>query len=464
MLPFFKPFMEDPAAFARQPQDIFDYWSRPLDASDLIEEDFNCDNVRHAKHHSKMQVSFTLATSLADKGDFPVSVETSTAIWHLAINTEMQIQSVTINNKTIAPERYALLQQDIDNAIEAFTRDLLDYVCEEVGRQLGGTGDAMAVLQALGSKLRAITATPMVCHQKLLYLTPVSLTDSYKPDANRRPARQDFTRRVTRKENGKWIKGNTRLRFYTIDTTPLLAHAHRQDKEILGLRFDTEQGKLLPMHQNPLRFDSSLSAIENLAIDDKRFAFWVQEGGIEQALDVHGRHLRSLYRRRGDGIRSLRQFGGTYPAHQHQNYHRSKVNQYLKHERNELIARIEQHLLQWTPMHEAVSELCGRLQCDLAIEESTGEPFNHKEYHTRWASLIDHYHPSLVDWIALVNVWRPNRDNLIDGLTRMHQTGSSVIGWLEAFKGELELANQRDIKRSHKQLSLKERLQAVSSL
>ncbi len=103
--------------------------------------------------------------------------------------------------------------------------------------------------------------------------------------------------------------------FYPLSVDSRYHQAHKQEKEMFKLCFDTHTQKLVSMYDKD--FQNSDEARENIFISQETVACWKEAGGLDRALELHNDYMHRLikYRHiRKSNKYDVRKYPGTQAA------------------------------------------------------------------------------------------------------------------------------------------------------
>ncbi|MFV7771706.1 hypothetical protein [Shewanella marisflavi] len=321
MMPIYK--VENPEQHAMSPIKLLDLWQRPLDASDVFEEDFNCSKVRVADHYAKVEADyqFKLEVSAIDADSYTAShdvvVHTDNGLSAFRINyVGAEVLALKLDGKTVPTHTEQLLIEDgLLAEIQQYNAEALRLFCEQMADAgLTSTADqAQAVVAASVAEQFGAVRT---IKRDVRHLRPTTLFAGYNDFARSAKPAIHFTRRVTKMNKGKAERGNTRMTFYPVQVDSRLHLAHQQQTKMLVPDFNSHSEAFIGTHDADLLANSA-EALENILLSQKGIAQWKIMGGLKKALEIHDDHMQALIQKRhlrGYKPSHVRAYAGTHVA------------------------------------------------------------------------------------------------------------------------------------------------------
>jgi 3'-phosphoadenosine 5'-phosphosulfate sulfotransferase (PAPS reductase)/FAD synthetase len=302
MMPIYKH--EDPVAFARHPDSLFDLWRRPVDGSDIYEADQNCSTVRMADHNTpvKAKVHFHARVVECD-GEVQVHCE------------DIAYLDVTFAGRKPKPQTLALLMENgLRAEAERRFTELLDKGLQQIGASCT-TVDGQR--RFLSNWVERAFSTPYMLTLQVPHMKVLSLFGGYQEKPRKAEKPLHFTRRVTKVSKGKISRHNTRLLFYSVNNTSALHQAHVAKVPMLSMDFAHHTMRRIKTEEAGASMSDLFDVMENIDLSDRDFAQWKLMGGIESALAEHDEYLVTLIKKRhlrGYTYRDVRNYGGTHVA------------------------------------------------------------------------------------------------------------------------------------------------------
>lgn len=266
MVPVLKT--EDAASFAKDPINLLELWSRPLDISDLYDADRNCSITQEAKHNQ------------------PVKVEFKSSVAGLEVS-DIQITKISVNGKTIAKRLYKYICDD----------DVLQMIKDKS-------------LEAHPSKLEQGVLTSHL-NLKLPYMGEQVLQGGLREAPISVAKSHNFTKRVTHIEKGRFIRKTTRLTFYKLDNEPNLYKKFYRHHSVQVPNFSYDSIKHIQTH------DLDRDVADNIAINFTQLNDWIESGLLDEALEERKNYYKTkIAKRHQPHMKRMpfRSYGGTHVA------------------------------------------------------------------------------------------------------------------------------------------------------
>lgn len=277
---------------ALNPFNLMDFWTRPVDHTDVFDEDFNCSVSRHADTYANIEASVRYNYSISKiNNECIVDYKTPEIAY---IKLDGKVLNGLAKNKLLTKGFYREIESNFYSRFDAVRTE----------------NDDATVIEGIMNK---VFSQPVKVSNSVPYLQSQSLFCGYSAKSKAAEPAKNFTRRTTKVKKGKFVRGNTRLRFYSNQLNSRLHNAHAQNKTLLLPNYETHTQKFIGAHDKT-HFTGD---IENLQIDDAALTNWIELGGIKEALQLHDndiietikkRHLRK-YR-----PHHVRRYKGTRPA------------------------------------------------------------------------------------------------------------------------------------------------------
>lgn len=321
MMPIYK--VEDPEQHAMSPIKLLDLWQRPLGASDIFEEDFNCSKVRVADHYAKVEADYLVKLEVS-----AIDTDSYTASHDVVVHTDIGVRAFQINyvgadvlalklgGKTVPTHTEKLLIDDgLLAEIQQYNADALRLFCEQMADDgLTGTADqAQAVVEAAIAEQFGAVRT---MKRDVRHLRSTTLFAGYNDFARSAKPAIHFTRRITKMNKGKAERGNTRMTFYPVQLDSRLHLAHQQQTKMLVPDFNSHSEAFIGTHDAELLANGA-EALENILLSPKGIARWKIMGGLKKALEIHDDHMHALIQKRhlrGYKASHVRAYAGTHVA------------------------------------------------------------------------------------------------------------------------------------------------------
>lgn len=294
---------EDPALFAKAPDDLYALWQRPNDSSDVMEEDRNCTLERVAKHE---------AVFAADV-HFDVEVTRQASAIKVHCNG-VQVKNAKMGDKALKPGALAsLMSQGVKDEIDALYTRLVERMDDEIDAQ-----DDDARFAALKKQVSSLFSKPLPLRRRIPHLRELALDGGFQASGRKVKKKINFTKRVGKMgKNGKMEKRNTRLAFYSPQNTSSLYDAHVGNLSVLVPDFSGNLQKYIRVNDMSEQENDYFGAVENLDIDREAYREWEAMGGVQAAIAEHDDFLRTRIKKRhvrGYRAKDLRAYGGTHVA------------------------------------------------------------------------------------------------------------------------------------------------------
>lgn len=310
---------EDPKEFAQNPFDLLTLWQRPLDISDINDEDRNCSIVRRATHLASLEINYQhdvkAVLCALEKSDIVVELQGKSTGIKLSVGSP-EITGAKLEGKALKAASIQVLTkggvlESLNSHIELTIERIIDTLFTSA------LGDTCEAVLANVNTLIADAFGSCTLKLNVNHLQRKSLFTGYgEMGRNALPA-INFTKRVTKVNRGKFTRANTRLGFYSIEQNSRLHRAHVQETSFLVPDFESYTQKFISTHSTELNDDADMMDTENIIISQKGLEQWRSIGGVEQALAEHDAQLANIIKKRHirkHKAHEVRQFGGTTAA------------------------------------------------------------------------------------------------------------------------------------------------------
>jgi len=278
------------------------FWQKPVTTMDIFPES-NCMTDDSADHTNKVKTSFSIELA------FNYTSE------HLAVTFKPSIESIKhgITGRNVTKGLITVLNEEISDYITEKAYELLysdfynDYLDLVDSYEINDQYQINSKQQNLINKFSSFNkiSTPLRYFSKHEVNTgyrdlPLKVNSSYK-----------WTQRVTKKSpNGTLNKTTTRCRFYKPSVISTFEEKYKVSTEIMKPNFNTTEREAI----QTLDYDDNVDDVNSpITICNDRLQMWVDNGGLEKALNEHDSTIareikhRHTYRkngsRRGTGIR-----------------------------------------------------------------------------------------------------------------------------------------------------------------
>jgi 3'-phosphoadenosine 5'-phosphosulfate sulfotransferase (PAPS reductase)/FAD synthetase len=325
MMPILKN--EDPTQYAMSPVSLLDLWTRPLDGSDIYDEERNCSIVRSASNTVDVAVHYNQGYSVNhisfEQFDPATSVSLkdgeNTLLFRIK-PTSPVISKAVVDGKIISDKALSLIENSgVTQAIADVFYEKLANFCVHFS-SLPKVGDAADQMNEMKSRLSTVFPSECILKRELKHFKKEMVFTGYNENGRKLVVNHKFTRRVVKKVSGKLVKGNTRMTFYPIVMDSSAHLAKKQEVCILTPDFNTHTHKFIGTHNAAHLMSSDSDVVENLLVDDQAIEQWLLIDGLEKAMEQHDMHFKRIYRMRhqrgASKFKSIRQYGGTHVAEQ----------------------------------------------------------------------------------------------------------------------------------------------------
>lgn len=280
---------------------LIDLWTRPLDASDIFDEDMNCSIKRGSDHSANVTAIYDLNISA---GKLDGALSTALTVDGVVSLHKPKIKKVLFEGKVVSGKLLELiLNTGLENEVDS-------YCIQKFESLLVSVPDFELNFEMFNNLVGERKLT-----RSLKYFEKTNLITGYSESARKVPAKINFTQRVSKVNRKKISRGNTRMVFYPLSVDSRYHQAHKQEKEMFKLCFDTHTQKLISMHDKD--FLNSDEARENIFISQETVACWKEAGGLDRALELHNDYMHRLikYRHiRKSNKYDVRKYPGTQAA------------------------------------------------------------------------------------------------------------------------------------------------------
>ncbi|SHH55236.1 adenine nucleotide alpha hydrolase family protein [Ferrimonas marina] len=311
---------EDPAEFARNPISLLNLWRRPLGTSDMFDPERNCAVEEFASSTCPLQWTAEFAyqyshceqpTEPAEDGYYLALYHDEGTQWVCITPDNPAIAQVRLNGKSLRDGTWEILGAEINEHTTQRFGELVDVFRERLyhAQQPANQQDALALFQQVAQR----TFSGQHAMKKAVpHLAEAQISVTHTQQGRKRTHSAQFTKRVTRMQRGKALRGNTRMLFYKASTQPALAQDHQHTASLQDLSFSTHAAQSLQLQTNPMRYAGQISDVENIDVSPAMLADWIQRGGLDNALECHDQWVS---RRQGSSLRrdhrSVRHYPGT---------------------------------------------------------------------------------------------------------------------------------------------------------
>lgn len=318
---------EDPVKHALSPVFLLDLWTRPLDGSDLYDEERNCSIVRSASNTVDVTIHYQQGYSIKPISAEQFDIETSVSIQDgqnlvfFAIKpTNPVIHKAVVDGKIVSDKALSLIENSgVNQAIADVFYEKLANFCLHFN-SLPNVGDAAEQISILNSRLSNVFPSECTLKRELKHFKKEMVFTGYSETGRKMVVNHKFTRRVVKKVSGKLVKGNTRMTFYPIVVDSSAHLAQKQEVSILTPDFSTHTHKFIGTHNASHLLSSDSDVVENLLVNEQAIEQWLLVDGLEKAMEMHDMHFKRIYRMRhhrgASKFKSIRQYGGTHVAEQ----------------------------------------------------------------------------------------------------------------------------------------------------
>jgi 3'-phosphoadenosine 5'-phosphosulfate sulfotransferase (PAPS reductase)/FAD synthetase len=318
---------EDPVKHALSPVFLLDLWTRPLDGSDIYDEDRNCSIVRSASNTVDVTIHYQQGYSIKPISAEQFDLETSVSIQDgqnlvlFAIKpTNPIIQKAVVDGKIVSDKALSLIENSgVNQAIADVFYEKLANFCLHFN-SLPNVGDTAEQTSILNSRLSTVFPSECTLKRELKHFKKEMVFTGYNENGRKMVVNHKFTRRVVKKVSGKLVKCNTRMTFYPIVVDSSAHLAQKQEVSILTPDFSTHTHKFIGTHNAAHLLSSDSDVVENLLVNEQAIEQWLLVDGLEKAMEMHDMHFERIYRMRHhrgtSKFKSIRQYGGTHVAEQ----------------------------------------------------------------------------------------------------------------------------------------------------
>lgn len=301
-------------------QHLQSYWSRPIDAADLL-NDANCTTTLQHDHAlaCELLVDMNLSVAATNSDDaMPLKTFVGESerlqVVGFVSKGKASLNGMKVNNK-VADEALRSefeskhLQEFANNHYNQWLDELTEYL---FANSFESQDEALEFIRAHAES--AFSKAGKKFSVDVPFLKAVS-TNSYQAKARASKPALHFTKRVTSFKKGVFTRGNTRMKFYPLEVMPRLHYAHVESHQHVELDFNWHTEKATAPTLYPLDHTRELGDALNIVINDDTMSTWHLLGGAETAVEMHNsffaqnvQQIRNPYSKLG--LKTLR----LYPA------------------------------------------------------------------------------------------------------------------------------------------------------
>lgn len=258
---------------ALNPFNLMDFWTRPADHTDILDEDSNCSVSRKADSYANIEASVKYYFSISKINNECIIDYKKPEID--LVKLDGKIVKGAVREKLLTKGFYSEIETSFHTRCEAIRIENDDI--EAITTQMS---------KAFSEGIKVTCSVP--------FLKSRTVFCGYSTKTKAAPPALNFTRRTTKIKNGKLVRGNTRLRFYQNQLNSRLHNAHAQNKVLLEPSFSTHSEKFIGTHDKT-HFNGD---IENLQVDEAALKQWIEMGGIDDALNRHDEDIKETTQKR----------------------------------------------------------------------------------------------------------------------------------------------------------------------
>lgn len=262
---------------------LIDLWRRPVDTSDVFDEEMNCSINRKANKSAKVLVSFSSRVVVKPVTDGITKAKVGDVTYTLL---KPIINKVVLEGKVAKGQVLEMLLAGglLDEVIK-YCQSRFESVAYSTFEPPASITD-FSMCDGVFSLTRDVQ-----------YLEKQSFITGYVTEGRKVASKINFTQRVSKVDKGVLKRGNTRMVFYPLNVHSRLHEAHSQRSDMLLPNFDTHTQKVIHIHDTSL-FQKEEEARENILITPESIGQFKEAGGIERAIDIHNKYMERLVKRR----------------------------------------------------------------------------------------------------------------------------------------------------------------------